>query len=82
MHRFFIASCIALAFIASPVRLAAEDEHPRIEHAIHELEETIHMLENAPHDFGGHREEAIHACREAIHRLREALEFAHHHEQP
>jgi hypothetical protein len=79
MQRFIIASCVALAFLASPVRLCADDnEHPRIEHAIHELEETIHMLENADHDFGGHREQAIASCREAIHRLREAMEFAHH----
>ncbi len=81
MSRFAIASLALLAFAACPVRLMAveEEEHPRIERSIHELEETVKFLENAPHDFGGHREAAIKECREAIRQLREALAFAHRH---
>jgi hypothetical protein len=83
MSRFFIASFALLALAASPVRLMAEtieEEHPRLERSIHELEETIKFLEAAPHDFGGHREQAIHDCREALRQLREALNFARHHQ--
>src|SRR5579862_5828552 len=66
MSRFAIASLALLALAACPVRLMAEtieEEHPRLERSIHELEETIKFLEAAPHDFGGHREQAIKDCR-------------------
>jgi hypothetical protein len=82
MSRFFIASFALLALAASPVSLMAEtveEEHPRLERSIHELEETIKFLEAAPHDFGGHREDALKDCREALRQLREALAFARRH---
>jgi hypothetical protein len=81
MSRFVIASFALLALAACPLRLMAveEEEHPRLERSIHELEETIKFLEAAPHDFGGHREQAIKDCREALRQLREALGFARHH---
>jgi len=50
-------------------------EHPRIARAIHELEDAIHYLEEAPHDFGGHKAEAIEASRRAVQQLRMALAY-------
>ncbi len=50
-------------------------EHPRIVAAIHELEDAIAYMEKAPHDFGGHKAEAIRASREAVQQLRKALAY-------
>jgi hypothetical protein len=50
-------------------------EHPRIVAAIHELEDAVAYMEKAPHDFGGHKAEAIRASREAIQQLRKALAY-------
>ncbi len=50
-------------------------EHPRIARAIHELEDAIDYMQKAPHDFGGHKAEAIAASREAIVQLKKALAY-------
>jgi hypothetical protein len=50
-------------------------EHPRIAHAIHELEEAIHYMEAAPHDFGGHKAQALADSRAAVISLRKALAY-------
>jgi len=49
--------------------------HPRIARAVDELEEAIRYMEQAPHDFGGHRAEALKASREAVRQLRAALQY-------
>ena len=51
-------------------------EHGRIEHAITVLENAIDHLQKAPHDFGGHRVDAVKDCQAAMKQLREALAFA------
>lgn len=51
-------------------------EHARIEHAITILEKAIDHLQKAPHDFGGHRVDAVKDCQAAMKQLREALAFA------
>ena len=56
-----------------------EREHPRIAAAIHQLEDAIHYMEAAPHDFGGHKADAIRASRAAIEQLRLALAYRAHH---
>ena len=50
-------------------------EHPRIRKAIHELEDAIDYMEKAPHDFGGHKAEAIEDSKRAVKSLRMALEY-------
>ena len=50
-------------------------EHPRIVKAVHELEDAIHYMEAAPHDFGGHKAQAIAASREAVRQLRDAINY-------
>jgi hypothetical protein len=50
-------------------------EHPRIARAIRELEDAIHYLEAAPHDFGGYKAQAIADSRAAVISLRRALAY-------
>ena len=49
--------------------------HPRIAAAIRELEGAIQCMEAAPHDFGGHKADAIRDSRAALVQLRLALAF-------
>lgn len=50
-------------------------EHPRIARAIHELEDAIHYMEAAPHDFGGFKAQAIADSKAAVASLRHALAY-------
>ncbi len=50
-------------------------EHPRINQAIHQLEDAIAYLDAAPHDFGGHKAAALEACHRAVEQLRLAMAF-------
>ena len=43
--------------------------HPRLVRAIESLRDAKVYLEEAPHDFGGHKREAIRAVNEAIRQL-------------
>ena len=52
-----------------------KQEHPNIRKAIHALHGAIKYMQKAPHDFGGHREEAVKDSEEAIKQLQLALEF-------
>jgi hypothetical protein len=56
-------------------------EHPRIAKAIHSLEDAIDYMQKAPHDFGGHRAEAISASRAAIEQLKLALAYRANHDR-
>ena len=50
-------------------------EHPRIAKAIRELEDAIRYMEEAPHNFGGHKQAAINASRQAVKQLNEAMRY-------
>jgi hypothetical protein len=52
-----------------------EEKHPRLQKAIEELRAVKVHLEKAPHDFGGHKAEAVKAVTEAIHQLELAVKF-------
>ena len=69
-----LASAPTFAATNQSVRSEAGD-HPRIAAAIHELEDAIQYMEKAPHDFGGHKAEALRASREAVQQLRKALAY-------
>ncbi|HET9037512.1 MAG TPA: hypothetical protein VFN45_14980 [Myxococcaceae bacterium] len=49
--------------------------HPNIAHAIDALEQAIRDMQKAPHDFGGHKADAIRASEEAVRQLRAALDY-------
>jgi hypothetical protein len=52
-----------------------EMSHPRMVRAIHEMREALKELREAPHDFGGHKEDAIKDTERAIHSLKRALYY-------
>jgi len=66
----------APAAAPSPVPAAspAPQHHPRIDAAIHHLEEAKHELEAAPEEFHGHRVKAIERVDQALVECRKALE--------
>jgi hypothetical protein len=90
MSRFFV-SCVAIVFLAvvpahhasaqAPARVqgaarkARVEAHPRIHSAIRELQAAKEELQKAPHDFGGHRADAVQAVDRALEQLRLALQY-------
>jgi hypothetical protein len=81
MRKIFLGMCVigSLAFV--PVSFGQESgkqelrEHPRIAAAIRELHGAIEYMERAPHDFGGHKAQAIADSRKAIEQLRLAMRY-------
>ncbi len=75
---FAAALCLAPVFTttahAEGMRQEAH-QHPRIAKAIHEMEDAMAYMEAAPHDFGGHKAEAMRTTRAAIEQLKLALEY-------
>ena len=72
----------SLAGLAAPAGLPAQRgrqeeaaEHPRIAAAIRAINDAIDYMQQAPHDFGGHRVAAIQASRAAVEQLRLALAY-------
>ena len=49
--------------------------HPNIARAADALEAAIHDMEKAPHDFNGHKADAIKASQEALRQLHLALQY-------
>ena len=49
-----------------PMQKEGNEQHPEIRHAIQHLEQAKHNLENAAHDFGGHRAKALEECQQAL----------------
>jgi len=71
-----LAALIGLSLAGGDVVLAAERErHPNIRKAMEALRAARKDLENADHDFGGHRVGAIEAIDRAIEQLDLALRF-------
>jgi hypothetical protein len=81
MSRWYIGIAAAMALVALPAhgaqaqsamptpitaRSRKPEPHPRIRSAIRELEAAKVELEKAPHDFGGHRADAVVAVDRAI----------------
>ncbi len=68
---------VGLAGGRLPQRARQEEaeEHPRIAAAIRALNDAIDYMQHAPHDFGGHKAEAIRASRAAIEQLRLAMAY-------
>jgi hypothetical protein len=81
MQRILLGLCLAGSFAFAQISLAQETgkkelgEHPRIAAAIRELHGAIEYMEHAPHDFGGHKAQAIADSRKAIEQLRLAMQY-------
>jgi hypothetical protein len=53
----------------------AQERHPKIREAIRAIQGARDDLTHAAHDFGGHRDDALHACDEAVRQLRICLNY-------
>ena len=76
--KFFSGIVLGILLTAGVVTVSAQPErlrHPRIARAIEALEDARAYMGEAPHDFGGHRVEAMRATDEAIRQLRLALAY-------
>jgi uncharacterized membrane protein YccC len=71
------AATVGTASAQGPVAREAE-EHPNIARAIDALQDAIADLQAAPHDFGGHKAQAIQASEKAIKQLKLALAYRAH----
>jgi hypothetical protein len=68
-----------VAFAAPQLTIQSEEAaHPRLVHAIHNLQDVLKELEAAPDDFGGNKAAAIRDTRQALHSVRKALYFRLH----
>lgn len=76
--KFFAGAMLGVFLSAGLWTLSAQPErlmHPRIARAIEQLKDARAYLEEAPHDFGGHKVDAIRATDEAIRQLNFALAY-------
>jgi uncharacterized protein (DUF2342 family) len=77
-----LASLVLLASLLSPASLsAAGEEHPMIRRAINALQGAKNDLQNAAHDYCGHRVEALEATNGALSQLHQALDCAARHDR-
>jgi hypothetical protein len=78
MKRFVSGLVLGVVLSAGVLTVSAQNEralHPRIAKAIEAWKDARAYMEAAPHDFGGHRVEAIRATDDAIKQLNFALAY-------
>ena len=81
MRKALLATALVSGLIFAPFGFAQQNaksefgHHPRIANAVRALEGAIEYMEHAPHDFGGHKAQAIADSRKAIEQLREAMKY-------
>jgi hypothetical protein len=76
--KFLSGIVLGLLLSAGIWTLGAQNEramHPRIAKAIEALRDARAYMEEAPHDFGGHKADAMRACDNAIRQLNLALAY-------
>ena len=74
----FISGLVLGIVLSTVITLTAQNEramHPRIAKAIAALRDAKAYMEAAPHDFGGHKADALRATDEAIKQLNFALAY-------
>lgn len=64
-----LGACLAYNVGLSTAYARDDDHNPRIHHAIHALHDAEDELKAAPHDFHGHKQDAIDAVHHAIEQL-------------
>ena len=79
MKKFLAGLMIGMVLSASAMTFAQAGKekalHPRIAKAIDALKDARAYMMEAPHDFGGHRADAVKATDEAIKQLNLALAY-------
>jgi hypothetical protein len=76
--KFVSGLVLGVVLSVGGVSMYAQNEramHPRIAAAIEALRDARAYMQAAPHDFGGHRVEAIRATDDAIKQLNFALQY-------
>ncbi len=76
--KFFSGIALGVLLSVGTWTLSAQNEramHPRIATAIAALKDARAYMQEAPHDFGGHKAAAIRATDEAIRQLNFALAY-------
>jgi hypothetical protein len=76
--KFFSGLVLGCLLCGGAWTLSAQNEramHPRIARAIEALRDARAYMVAAPHDFGGHRVEALRATDDAIRQLNFALAY-------
>jgi L-lactate utilization protein LutB len=75
MARFLLVSAAfaALILLGPSAPRASAEEHPRLHAALYEMRHARTELQDAKHDFGGHREKALSALENAISQIDKAL---------
>jgi len=76
--KFFTGALLGAVLCGGAWTLSAQNEramHPRIATAIAALKDAREYMVAAPHDFGGHKAEAIRATDAAIRQLNLALAY-------
>ncbi len=76
--KFVLGVALGIGLSIGGSTLLAQPEramHPRIAKAIEALRDARAYMQEAPHDFGGHRVEAIRATDDAIKQLNFALAY-------
>ena len=76
--KFISGVVLGVVLSAGTWTLMAQNEramHPRLAAAIAAIKDARAYLQAAPHDFGGHKAEAIRACDDAVHQLNLALAY-------
>jgi hypothetical protein len=82
-YKVILSILAGVLFVALPLSIyaASVEKHPRIEKAIKALEDAKKELQEAPHDFGGHKADAVKACEDAVAQLKQALEYQPKHDK-
>lgn len=76
--KFISGIVLGILLALGTLTLSAQNEramHPRIARAIEALRDARAYMQEAPHDFGGHKAAAIRACDDAIRQLNFALAY-------
>ena len=72
----FVGSLVSPASAAPQLTIQSERAaHPRLVKAIDSLKEALKELDEAPHDFGGNKAQAMNDTKQAIHSLKKALYY-------
>ncbi|MFI4923411.1 MAG: hypothetical protein ACHP6J_06835 [Burkholderiales bacterium] len=71
----FSADQVAQTTTTTPAKPEKGERHPEMKHALHALERAKGDLENAAHDYGGHRAKALQLTQQAIEEVKAGLAY-------
>lgn len=79
-NRWGIAALVVAIILATGTAVFTAERHPHIRGAQRALNRAAQQLEQAAHDYGGHRAKALQLVRSAQQELVEALAWERAHE--